>query len=40
MVTEMPIEIDTFRAISLGLVKGLEDLDIRGQIETIQIIVL
>ena len=31
----MPILIDAFRTIPKGLIKGLNDLEIRGQVETI-----
>ena len=32
----MPIVIGALGTISNGLIKGLEDLEIRGQVETIQ----
>ena len=32
----IPILVGTFWTILKGLVKGLEDLDIRGQVDTIQ----
>ena len=35
-VTVIPIVIGVFSTISIGLVKGLEDLEIRGQVESIQ----
>ena len=35
-VTILPIVIDVFGAVTKGLVKGLEDLEIRGRVETIQ----
>ena len=34
-VTLIPIVVDTLGTIPKGLVKGLEDLEIRGQVETI-----
>ena len=33
----IPIVIDAFGIITKGLLKGLEDLEIRGRVETIQI---
>ena len=39
-VTVIPIVIGALRTIPKGLVKGLEDLEIRGQVETILTIVL
>ena len=39
-VTLIPIVSGAFGTIPKGLVKGLEDLEIRGQVETIQITVL
>ena len=35
-VTEIPIVIGALRTIPKALVKGLEDLEIRGEVETIQ----
>ena len=35
-VTVIPIEIGTLGTVTKGLVKGLEDLEIRGRVETIQ----
>ena len=35
-VTVIPIVIDALSKVSKGLVQGLEDLEIRGQMETIQ----
>ena len=40
MVTVIPIVIGTLGTIPKGLIKGQEDLEIRGQVETIQTIVL
>ena len=34
--TIIPIVIDAFSTVTKGLLKGLEDLEIRGQLETIQ----
>ena len=31
-----PIEIGVFNTVPKGIVQGLEDLEIRGQVETIQ----
>ena len=39
-VTIIPIVIGAFGTISKGLLKGLEDLEIRGRVETIQITTL
>ena len=36
----IPIVVSALGTISIGLVKGLEVLEIRGQVETIQITVL
>ena len=36
-VTVLPIEIGALDTVTKGLVKGLEDLEIRGRVETIQI---
>ena len=36
MVTIIPIMIGAFGTITKGLLKGLEDLEIRGRMETIQ----
>ena len=38
--TVIPIVIGAFDTVSKGLVKGLEDLEIRGQVEAIQITAL
>ena len=38
-VTFIPIVDGAFGEVTKGLVKGLEDLEIRGQVETIQITV-
>ena len=35
-VTIIPIEISTFSTLNKGLLKGLEDLDVGGRLETIQ----
>ena len=35
-VTVMPIRIDALGTVTRGLIKGLEDLEIRGWVETIQ----
>ena len=35
-VTFIPIVIGPFGTVSEGLIKGLEDLEIRGRVETIQ----
>ena len=35
-VTIMPIVIGTFGTVTKGLLKGLEDLEVRGRVETIQ----
>ena len=35
-VTVIPISVGAFGTIPKGLVKGLYDLEIRGQVETIQ----
>ena len=35
-VTILPIVIGAFGAVGKGLLKGLEDLEIGGQVETIQ----
>ena len=35
-VTVVPIVIDAFDTVTKGLVKGLEDLEIRGRVKTIQ----
>ena len=35
-VTVIPTVIGTLKTITKGLVKGLKDLEIRGQVETIQ----
>ena len=35
-VTVIPVVIGALGTISKGLVKGVEDLEIRGQVETIQ----
>ena len=35
-VTIMPIVIGPFGTVTKGLLKGLEDLEIRGRVETIQ----
>ena len=35
-MTVIPIVIDAFGTVTKGLVKGLEDLDIRGRVETIE----
>ena len=35
-VTVVPIVIGAFSAVTKGLVKGFEDLEIRGRLETIQ----
>ena len=35
-VTIIPIAIGTLGTVTKGLVQGLEDLEIRGQVETIQ----
>ena len=39
-VTIIPIVIDALGTVTKGLIKGLEDLKIRGQVETIQTIAL
>ena len=39
-VTIIPIVIGAFRAVTIGLLKGLEDLEVGGQVETIQTTVL
>ena len=39
-VTIIPIVIGTFGTITKGLLKGLEDLEVGGQMETIQITAL
>ena len=39
-VTVIPIVIDALRTVTKGLVQGLEDLEIRGWVETIQTIAL
>ena len=39
-VTMIPIVIGALGTIPKGLIKGLEDLEIRGQVTTIQITVL
>ena len=39
-VTIVPIVIGTFSTITKGLLKGLEDLDVGGQVETIQMTAL
>ena len=35
-VTVIPIVIGAFGTVTEGLIKGLEDLEIRGRLETIQ----
>ena len=35
-LTVIPIVINAFGTVTKGLVKGLEDLEIRGRVETIQ----
>ena len=35
-ITVIPIVIGAFRTVTKGLLKGLEDLKIRGRVETIQ----
>ena len=35
-VTIIPIGIGAFGSVTKGLLKGLEDLDVRGRVETIQ----
>ena len=35
-VTIIPIVIGAFRTVTKGLLKGLEDLDVGGRVETIQ----
>ena len=35
-VTVIPIVIDVLSTVTKGLIQGLEDLEIRGQVETIQ----
>ena len=35
-VMMLPIEINSFRTVHKGLERGLEELEIRGRIETIQ----
>ena len=37
-VTIIPIMICAFSAVTKGLIKGLQDLEIRGRVETIQTI--
>ncbi len=39
-VTIVPIVIGTFGTITKGLLKGLEDLEVGGRVETIQMIAL
>ena len=39
-VTMIPIVIGAFGTVTKGLLKGLEDLEIRGRMETIQTITL
>ena len=39
-VTIIPIVIDAFGTVTKGLLKGLEELEIRGRVETIQTITL
>ena len=39
-VTIIPIVIDVFGTVTKGLVKGLEDLEVDGRVETIQTIAL
>ena len=39
-VTIIPIVIGAFGTVTKGLLKGLEDLEVGGQVETIQIIAL
>ena len=39
-VTIIPIVIGAFGKVSKGLLKGLEDLEVRGRVETIQITTL
>ena len=39
-MTVISVEIDVLGTIPKGSVKGLEDLEIRGRVETIQIIAL
>ena len=39
-VTIVPIVIGTLGTITKGLVKGLEDLEVDGRVETIQMIAL
>ena len=39
-VTIIPIVIGAFDTVTKGLIKGLEDLEIRGQVETIQMTAL
>ena len=39
-VTILPIVIDAFGTISKGLLKGLEDLEVCGRVETIQMTAL
>ena len=36
----MPIVIGAFRTVTKGLLKGLEDLEVSGQVETIQTTIL
>ena len=36
--TVIPIVIDAFGAVTKGLIKGLKDLEIRGQLETLRAI--
>ena len=40
LVTIIPIVIGAFGTVSKGLLKGLEDLEVGGQMETIQTIIL
>ena len=39
-VTIVPIVIDAFGTVTKGLLKGLEDLEVGGRVETIQMTVL
>ena len=40
MVTIIPIVIGTFGTVTKGLLKGMEDLEVGRQVETIQMIAL
>ena len=39
-VTIVPVVIDAFGTITKGLIKGLEDLELGGRVETIQMAAL